>query len=174
MKTIAQYKSFNYCGKIPLQQKYLLYYGSLRNEYLSHFILKGEFYLAWRRIICHGCKVESKYFEGRCDTCFSTFKSGQQTQVFLTLTLKGLNPHMKQCCLTPEAFLFDFFLQMKIFLRYTQFIFVCSVETQHTIGYGGRQTTEECPEAIIIMCVQENVTKSPLLNLSIHMKYTRT
>ena len=52
---------------------------------------------------------------------------------------------------------------MKIF-----FIFVCSVETQHTIGYGGRQTTEECPEAIIIMCVQEIVTKSPHLNLSIH------
>ena len=64
--------------------------------------------------------------------------------------------------------MFDFFLEMKIFVRYTQFIFVCSVETQHTIGYGGRQTTEECPEAIIIMCVQENVTKSPLLNLSIH------
>ena len=65
--------------------------------------------------------------------------------------------------------LFDFFLEMKIFLRYTQFIFVCSVETQHTIGYGGRQTTEECPEAIIIMCVQENVTKSPFtqsLNLN--------
>ena len=33
-----------------------------------------------------------------------------------------------------------------------------SVETQHTIGYGGRQTTEECPEAIFIMSVQENVT----------------
>ena len=100
LKTIAQYKSFNYCGKIPLQQKYLLYYyGSLRNEYLSHFILKGEFYLAWRRIICHGCKVESKYFEGRCDTCFSTFKSGQQTQVFLTLTLR---PEASQ-----EAMLFD-------------------------------------------------------------------
>ena len=57
---------------------------------------------------------------------------------------------------------------MKIFLRYIQPIFVRSVETQHTIGYGGRQTTEECPEAIIIMCVQENVTKSPRLNLSIH------
>ena len=35
---------------------------------------------------------------------------------------------------------------------------IFSVETQHTIGYGGRQTTEECPEAIFIMSVQENVT----------------
>ena len=23
-------------------------------------------------------------------------------------------------------------------------------------GYGGRQTTEECPEAILLMCIQEN------------------
>ena len=29
------------------------------------------------------------------------------------------------------------------------------METQHTIGYGGRQTTEECPEAIFIMSIQE-------------------
>ena len=29
-----------------------------------------------------------------------------------------------------------------------------SVETQHTIGYGGRQTTEECPEAIAVMSFQ--------------------
>merc|ERR1719341_1904401 len=36
-------------------------------------------------------------------------------------------------------------------------VFLFSVETQHTIGYGGRQTTEECPEAIIIMCVQSIV-----------------
>ncbi|KAK9704166.1 Inward rectifier potassium channel C-terminal domain [Popillia japonica] len=32
--------------------------------------------------------------------------------------------------------------------------FLFSVETQHTIGYGGRTTTEECPEAIFVMCVQ--------------------
>ncbi|XP_042884249.1 G protein-activated inward rectifier potassium channel 3-like isoform X1 [Penaeus japonicus] len=32
--------------------------------------------------------------------------------------------------------------------------FLFSVETQHTIGYGSRHTTEYCPEAIIIMCVQ--------------------
>ncbi|XP_022916912.2 G protein-activated inward rectifier potassium channel 3-like isoform X1 [Onthophagus taurus] len=32
--------------------------------------------------------------------------------------------------------------------------FLFSVETQHTIGYGGRTTTEECPEAILVMCVQ--------------------
>ena len=29
-----------------------------------------------------------------------------------------------------------------------------SVKTQHTIGYGGRQTTEECPEAIAVMSFQ--------------------
>ncbi|XP_031832828.1 uncharacterized protein LOC116427068 isoform X2 [Nomia melanderi] len=29
-----------------------------------------------------------------------------------------------------------------------------SIETQHTIGYGSRSTTEECPEAIFVMCVQ--------------------
>ncbi|KAJ1528100.1 hypothetical protein ONE63_008016 [Megalurothrips usitatus] len=32
--------------------------------------------------------------------------------------------------------------------------FLFSVETQHTIGYGGRSTTEECPEAIFVMCLQ--------------------
>ncbi|XP_058796529.1 G protein-activated inward rectifier potassium channel 3-like isoform X2 [Phymastichus coffea] len=32
--------------------------------------------------------------------------------------------------------------------------FLFSIETQHTIGYGGRATTEECPEAIFVMCVQ--------------------
>ena len=29
-----------------------------------------------------------------------------------------------------------------------------SIETQHTIGYGGRATTPNCPEAIIVMMVQ--------------------
>lgn len=32
--------------------------------------------------------------------------------------------------------------------------FLFSIETQHTIGYGNRYTTEECPEAIFIMCLQ--------------------
>lgn len=32
--------------------------------------------------------------------------------------------------------------------------FLFSIETQHTIGYGSRSTTEECPEAIFIMCIQ--------------------
>lgn len=32
--------------------------------------------------------------------------------------------------------------------------FLFSIETQHTIGYGGRATTEECPEAIFVMCLQ--------------------
>ncbi|XP_045514705.1 G protein-activated inward rectifier potassium channel 3-like isoform X3 [Pieris brassicae] len=35
--------------------------------------------------------------------------------------------------------------------------FLFSIETQHTIGYGARTTTEECPEAIFIMCFQSIV-----------------
>ena len=35
--------------------------------------------------------------------------------------------------------------------------FLFSVETQHTIGYGSRQTTEECPEAVIMQCIQSVV-----------------
>ncbi|XP_050302286.1 G protein-activated inward rectifier potassium channel 3-like isoform X2 [Anthonomus grandis grandis] len=32
--------------------------------------------------------------------------------------------------------------------------FLFSVETQHTIGFGTRATTDECPEAIFILCIQ--------------------
>ncbi|KAF2364267.1 Potassium channel inwardly rectifying Kir [Trinorchestia longiramus] len=32
--------------------------------------------------------------------------------------------------------------------------FLFSIETQHTIGYGSRHTTEECPHAIVVMCLQ--------------------
>uniref|UniRef100_A0A0K8SHT9 ATP-sensitive inward rectifier potassium channel 12 n=2 Tax=Lygus hesperus TaxID=30085 RepID=A0A0K8SHT9_LYGHE len=32
--------------------------------------------------------------------------------------------------------------------------FLFSIETQHTIGYGGRSTNEECPQAIFVMCLQ--------------------
>lgn len=32
--------------------------------------------------------------------------------------------------------------------------FLFSIETQHTIGYGGRSTNEECPEAVFMMCFQ--------------------
>jgi len=35
--------------------------------------------------------------------------------------------------------------------------FLYSVETQHTIGYGGRAITEECPAAMVLMCVQSIV-----------------
>ncbi|CAG0904582.1 unnamed protein product [Cyprideis torosa] len=35
--------------------------------------------------------------------------------------------------------------------------FLFSIETQHTIGYGGRMTTEECPHAIFVMCLQSIV-----------------
>ena len=32
--------------------------------------------------------------------------------------------------------------------------FLFSLETQHTIGYGTRQTTTNCPHAILLMSVQ--------------------
>ncbi|XP_077266725.1 ATP-sensitive inward rectifier potassium channel 12-like isoform X3 [Temnothorax americanus] len=32
--------------------------------------------------------------------------------------------------------------------------FLFSVETQHTIGYGAKHTTDECPEAIFTLCIQ--------------------
>lgn len=32
-----------------------------------------------------------------------------------------------------------------------------SIETQQTIGYGARYTTEKCPEAIIIMMIQSSI-----------------
>ncbi|XP_066587883.1 inward rectifier potassium channel irk-1-like isoform X2 [Prorops nasuta] len=32
--------------------------------------------------------------------------------------------------------------------------FLFSVETQHTIGYGSKHTTDECAEAIFVMCIQ--------------------
>lgn len=36
-------------------------------------------------------------------------------------------------------------------------VFLFSIETQHTIGYGIRAITEECPEAIFILCLQSIV-----------------
>lgn len=35
--------------------------------------------------------------------------------------------------------------------------FLFSIETQHTIGYGSRATTTECPEAMWLMCIQSVV-----------------
>ena len=32
--------------------------------------------------------------------------------------------------------------------------FLFSLETQHTIGYGTRQTTTECPHAMVVMTLQ--------------------
>ncbi|CAL4067485.1 unnamed protein product, partial [Meganyctiphanes norvegica] len=32
--------------------------------------------------------------------------------------------------------------------------FLYSIETQHTIGYGARVITEECPEAVFVLCIQ--------------------
>jgi potassium inwardly-rectifying channel subfamily J len=36
-------------------------------------------------------------------------------------------------------------------------VFLFSVETQHTIGYGSRQTTERCIEAIFMQSLQSVV-----------------
>ena len=44
-------------------------------------------------------------------------------------------------------------------------VYLFSVETQHTIGYGGRMTTEECPEAIFIMSVQVRIPKRNRCNV---------
>ena len=40
-------------------------------------------------------------------------------------------------------------------------IFLFSLETQHTIGYGTRQTTTNCPQAILVMSLQVG-TPTPL------------
>ncbi|KAF3422702.1 LOW QUALITY PROTEIN: hypothetical protein E2986_14150 [Frieseomelitta varia] len=32
--------------------------------------------------------------------------------------------------------------------------FLFSIETQHTIGYGSKYPTDECPEAVFVMCIQ--------------------
>ena len=42
--------------------------------------------------------------------------------------------------------------------------FLFSLETQHTIGYGTRQTTTECPDAMILMSVQVSLSKIFLRN----------
>ena len=50
-------------------------------------------------------------------------------------------------------------------------VFLFSVETQHTIGYGGRMTTEECPEAIFIMSFQgRNVTILSFSTVALHFQ----
>ena len=41
-------------------------------------------------------------------------------------------------------------------------VFLFSVEKQHTIGYGGRITSEECPEAIFIMSFQGTLVTNNL------------
>lgn len=47
-----------------------------------------------------------------------------------------------------------------------------SIETQTLIGYGVRATTEECPEAIILVCVQSIVGLFMQVRLSIVFKMT--
>ncbi|XP_058454085.1 ATP-sensitive inward rectifier potassium channel 12-like [Malaya genurostris] len=53
--------------------------------------------------------------------------------------------------------------------------FLFSLETQHTIGYGSRATTEECPEAIFVMTLQSvhGVMIQALLAGIIFAKMTR-
>ena len=46
--------------------------------------------------------------------------------------------------------IFSSFLQVRDFAS----CFLFSLETQHTIGYGTRQTTTRCPHAIITMSLQ--------------------
>ena len=45
--------------------------------------------------------------------------------------------------------------------------FLFSVETQHTIGYGTRQTTTECPDAMIFVSLQVR-SESFIFSLSQH------
>ena len=40
-----------------------------------------------------------------------------------------------------------------------------SIETQHTIGYGSRYTTEECAGAVFVMMIQSIFGKKPVLEM---------
>ncbi|XP_053969489.1 G protein-activated inward rectifier potassium channel 3 isoform X2 [Anastrepha ludens] len=53
--------------------------------------------------------------------------------------------------------------------------FLFSIETQHTIGYGVRTTSEECPEAIFMMCFQSifGVMTSAFMGGIVFAKMTR-
>ncbi|XP_011179075.1 G protein-activated inward rectifier potassium channel 3 isoform X2 [Zeugodacus cucurbitae] len=53
--------------------------------------------------------------------------------------------------------------------------FLFSIETQHTIGYGVRTTSEECPEAIFMMCFQSifGVMSSAFMGGIVFAKMTR-
>ena len=42
-------------------------------------------------------------------------------------------------------------------------VFLFSMETQHTIGYGTRQTTTNCPHAIVLMSLQVTTQTSRYL-----------
>ncbi|KAL5286768.1 irk-2.2 family protein [Megaselia abdita] len=54
--------------------------------------------------------------------------------------------------------------------------FLFSIETQHTIGYGVRTTSEECPEAIFMMCFQSiyGVISSAFMAGIVFAKMTRS
>lgn len=49
--------------------------------------------------------------------------------------------------------------------------FLFSVETQHTTGYGYRMVTEECPEAIVLFCLQS--ISGLMIQVLTHGRYTQ-
>ena len=46
-------------------------------------------------------------------------------------------------------------------------VFLFSMETQHTIGYGTRQTTTNCPHAIVLMSLQVTTPDIQISSLDI-------
>lgn len=52
-------------------------------------------------------------------------------------------------------------------------VFLFSMETQHTIGYGTRQTTTNCPHAIVLMSLQVTTPRHRDIYLSRYL-YTLT
>ena len=64
--------------------------------------------------------------------------------------LKNLNPEDN------STYVDNFTPELRFYAPFTS-CFLFSLETQHTIGYGVKATTEECPSAIILMSIQSIV-----------------
>ncbi|XP_011156828.3 G protein-activated inward rectifier potassium channel 3 isoform X3 [Solenopsis invicta] len=56
--------------------------------------------------------------------------------------------------LDPQNYNNGTFIPCVVDIRNFASCFLFSVETQHTIGYGAKHTTDECPEAIFTLCIQ--------------------
>ncbi|XP_012534324.1 G protein-activated inward rectifier potassium channel 3 isoform X2 [Monomorium pharaonis] len=56
--------------------------------------------------------------------------------------------------LDPQNYNNETFIPCVVDIRNFASCFLFSVETQHTIGYGAKHTTDECPEAIFTLCIQ--------------------